>query len=159
MRSYQQVRGFPQRVRGGQRLGVGDVEGHTGDSSLLKGGEQRGTSRREDVLDTSIRLRHPSDYSVTEGARFEVHIAKGRGIHGEDARPFEARLKNDEHVWTMREIEDLERTRVAELLATGMSVRDIAEEIGISKSGVHRLKRRIEQDQKAENAAKAGSGS
>ena len=38
-----------------------------------KGGEQRGTSRREDVLDTSISLRRPSDYLPTEGARFEVH--------------------------------------------------------------------------------------
>ena len=28
-----------------------------------KGGQQRGTSRREDVLDTSISLRRPSDYT------------------------------------------------------------------------------------------------
>ena len=35
-----------------------------------KGGQQRGTSRREDVLDTSISLRHPGDYSPVEGARF-----------------------------------------------------------------------------------------
>jgi putative DNA primase/helicase len=33
---------------------------HTG-----KGGEQRGTSRREDVLDTSISLRRPADYAPT----------------------------------------------------------------------------------------------
>ena len=52
-----------------------------------KGGEQRGTSRREDVLDTSISLRRPADYAPTEGARFEVHIEKGRGIHGEHATP------------------------------------------------------------------------
>jgi AAA domain/Recombination endonuclease VII/Homeodomain-like domain len=119
-------------------------------------GEQRGTSRREDVLDTSIRLRHPSDYSITQGARFEVHIDKGRGIRGDDARPFEAWLKGDEHVWTMSEIDDRDRTKIAELLATGMSVRDIAEAIGISKSSVHRLKQRIEQERKAEDAANGG---
>jgi hypothetical protein len=118
-------------------------------------GEQRGTSRREDVLDTSIRLRHPSDYSIMQGARFEVHIDKGRGIRGDDARPFEAWLNGDEHVWTMSEIDDRDRTKIAELLATGMSVRDIAEAIGISKSSVHRLKQRIEQERKAEDAAKA----
>jgi putative DNA primase/helicase len=39
-----------------------------------KGGQQRGTSRREDVLDTSISLRRPADYSATEGARFEIHF-------------------------------------------------------------------------------------
>src|SRR5207302_1725194 len=47
-----------------------------------KDGQQRGTSRREDVLDTSISLRRPSDYKATEGARFEIHIEKGRGIYG-----------------------------------------------------------------------------
>ena len=51
-----------------------------------KGGDQRGTSRREDVLDTSIRLRHSSDYAPSEGARFEIHIEKCRGVLAERAR-------------------------------------------------------------------------
>ena len=54
-----------------------------------KGGVQRGTSRREDVLDTVIALRRPSDYSQTQGARFEVHIEKGRSLYGEAATAFE----------------------------------------------------------------------
>jgi putative DNA primase/helicase len=44
-----------------------------------KDGAQRGTSRREDILDTSISLRRPADYAGVEGARFEIHIEKGRG--------------------------------------------------------------------------------
>jgi hypothetical protein len=52
-----------------------------------KGGTQRGTSRREDVLDTVIALRHPGDYSPEQGARFEVHFEKTRGSHGTEARP------------------------------------------------------------------------
>jgi hypothetical protein len=44
------------------------------------------------VLDTSLSLRRPSDYTPAQGARFEVHIEKGRSLHGEDAKPFEARL-------------------------------------------------------------------
>jgi hypothetical protein len=39
---------------------------------------ERGTSRREDALDTVIALRRPADYSPEEGARFEVHIEKAR---------------------------------------------------------------------------------
>lgn len=35
-----------------------------------KGGAQRGTSKREDVLDTVIALRRPTDYSADQGARF-----------------------------------------------------------------------------------------
>lgn len=112
-----------------------------------KGGEQRGTSRREDVLDTSISLRRPADYTPTEGARFEVHIEKGRGIHGEQAEPFEARLAiaDGRTVWSMKEVEDVERARVATLLDLGFSIRDIAEETGLHRSKVHRLKQRIEE--------------
>jgi putative DNA primase/helicase len=111
-----------------------------------KGGEQRGTSRREDVLDTSISLRRPSDYVPPEGARFEVHFEKARGIHGDRAKPFEARLeiRDGAMLWTISEIEDVNRARVKALLDDGMSIRDIADETGISKSAVHRLKKQIE---------------
>jgi KaiC/GvpD/RAD55 family RecA-like ATPase len=69
-----------------------------GTSTLLvhhsgKGGQQRGTSRREDVLDTVIALRRPEDYEPTQGARFEVHFEKARGFTGSDAAPFEATLR------------------------------------------------------------------
>jgi RecA-family ATPase len=37
-----------------------------------KGGGQRGTSRKEDVLDTIISLMRPPGYEASEGARFEV---------------------------------------------------------------------------------------
>jgi putative DNA primase/helicase len=100
------------------------------------------------VLDATISLRRPSDYASTEGARFEVHIEKGRGIHGAQAKPFEARLDlaGDKTVWTVKEVEEVDRNRIAALLGTGMSVRDIAEEVGISKSVVHRIKQKLEQE-------------
>ena len=41
-------------------------------------GRQRGTSRREDALDTVIALRRPEDYSPEQGARFEIHFEKLR---------------------------------------------------------------------------------
>ena len=96
------------------------------------------------MLDATISLRRPSDYASTEGARFEVHIEKGRGIHGADAKPFEARLdlREGKAVWTMKDVEDSVRLRVVALLAAGMSVREIAEEIGIAKSVVHRMKQK-----------------
>lgn len=113
-----------------------------------KGGQQRGTSRREDVLDTSISLRRPEDYSPAEGARFEIHIEKGRTVFGNDAKPFEARLQtlNGAAIWTMRDIEDVNLARVKALLEEGLSVRDIADETGIPKSTVQRLKTRIEAE-------------
>jgi putative DNA primase/helicase len=108
-----------------------------------KGGQQRGTSRREDVLDTSISLRHPADYSPVEGARFEIHLEKARGVHGEAAKPFEAKfdVRDRKAMWTTRELEDANRARVQALLDDGLSVRDIADETGIPKSTVHRIKK------------------
>jgi putative DNA primase/helicase len=116
-----------------------------------KGGDQRGTSRREDVLDTSLSLRRPSDYRPDEGARFEVHVEKGRGVHGEAAKPFEARLLtiNGRMEWTTREIEDVNRVRIASMLEDAMSIREIADELGIPKSTVHDIKRKIEESKAA----------
>ena len=57
-------------------------------------GRQRGTSRREDALDTVIALRRPEDYSPEQGARFEIHFEKLRNrVNGADAIPFEEALK------------------------------------------------------------------
>jgi putative DNA primase/helicase len=41
-----------------------------------KGGAQRGTSKREDVVSQSIHLKRPSDYNASQGARFEVVLEK-----------------------------------------------------------------------------------
>ena len=55
-----------------------------------KTGDQRGTSAKEDILDTVIRLDRPKDYRSEQGARFEVHLTKARGI---SARPEQAELQ------------------------------------------------------------------
>jgi putative DNA primase/helicase len=111
-----------------------------------KGGEQRGTSRREDALDTTINLRRPYDYVPSEGARFEVHIEKGRTLYGADARSFEARLAivDGRTDWTVNTVDDIEAARVAAMLEAGLSIRDIAEETGMHRSRVHRIKQRME---------------
>ena len=115
-----------------------------------KGGEQRGTSRREDVLDTSISLRRPSDFRSEEGARFEIHYEKVRGVYGDKIRPFEAKMETrDETSWSMREIEDVNFARVKALLDDEMTIRDIADETGIPKSTVGRIKKQIEELAKA----------
>jgi hypothetical protein len=126
-----------------------------------KHGGQRGTSRREDVLDTSFSLRQPSDYTIDQGARFEVHIEKGRGLAGDRARPFEAQLDltGGKAAWIVKDAEEAVRIRVAALLAAGMSVREIAEETGTNRSAVHRLKQRLEREAKtAEAGEKGGPG-
>ena len=102
---------------------------------------QRGTSKREDVLDVVLNLREPSDYEPSEGARFEVHFEKARGLSGTDAvSPFEAKLelRDDAALWSMRDIEDARLTEILDLREEGMTVRKIAVELGFSKSAVQR---------------------
>ena len=53
----------------------------------------------------------------------------------------------------MKDVEDSARLRVVALLAAGMPVREIAEEIGIAKSVVHRMKQKIEREAKEGEAA------
>jgi putative DNA primase/helicase len=92
-----------------------------------KGGQQRGTSRREDILDTTIHLVRPSDYNGAEGARFEVHFTKTRGLFGDAVTPFEATMtvRDGRTEWSIKEVDDLHLLRVAELRKDGMSFRDI----------------------------------
>lgn len=107
-----------------------------------KGGAQRGTSKREDVLDTVIALRRPVDYMPVQGARFEVHFEKARGFHGEDAQPFEVRyeVRDDAAMWTRTAIADAELHRVAKLMGNGLSVREAGKALEMPKSKVQRLK-------------------
>src|SRR5438270_13845228 len=82
-----------------------------------KGGQQRGTSRREDVLDTVIALRRPEDYNPTQGARFEVHLEKARGVFGDEAKPFEAQLESRQGAmtWSTKDLADADLARVVAL--------------------------------------------
>lgn len=102
-----------------------------------KGGQQRGTSRKEDVLDSVIGLRRPFDYTASQGARFEVHFEKNRGFHGEEAEPFEAWLQGDQ--WAVSPIkcgDDADSLR--KMKDSGLSFRQIAERTGMPKSTVER---------------------
>lgn len=102
-----------------------------------KGGSQRGTSRKEDVLDSVISLRRPPNYDSSEGARFEVHFTKARHFYGEEAQPFEARLLDG--VWQTSEVMQADdEDAVRGLKSQGLTVREIAHRTGMSKSAVAR---------------------
>ena len=108
-----------------------------------KGGAQRGTSRREDLLDSVLTLKHPSDYHAEEGLRCIVDYEKSRGFYGVDARSFEVKMSagpSGESVWTVADCEASTDARASKMFQDGMSIRDVAEELGISRSKAHRLK-------------------
>lgn len=106
-----------------------------------KGGQQRGTSRREDVLDTSIGLKRPPNYSPEQGAVFEVHFQKSRGFTGEDAQPLEASMVIDDRgrqKWSYRSLEASTYERCCDLANEGMKNHEISQELGVDKSTVSR---------------------
>jgi hypothetical protein len=102
-----------------------------------KGGGQRGTSRKEDTLDTVISLSRPPGYSAGEGARFEVRFTKSRGFWGDDAEPFEARFADQK--WVTSEIvsDDSDET-LATMHASGLSLRDMEQRTGVPRSTLAR---------------------
>ena len=105
-----------------------------------KGGAQRGTSKREDILDTVIALRHSVEYSPERGAEFEIHFEKSRGITGDDVSPIAASMSIGGGVqgWSFEPLELSNRERVCALSAEGLNNAEIAEELGIHKSTVGR---------------------
>jgi putative DNA primase/helicase len=103
-----------------------------------KSGQQRGTSRREDILDLVINLAHPSDYEPSQGARFVVSFEKTRGNLGDAAKSFEAQLLADGR-WSTKDTADLNLARAIEMRDQKMSIREVAEELGMSRSAVHRM--------------------
>jgi DNA-binding CsgD family transcriptional regulator len=111
-----------------------------------KGGFQRGTSRREDVLDTVISLKRPGDYMPDEGARFEVHFEKARHLYGDDVKPFEAKLytANGIQQWAIKTLEESLTERVANLLNDGIPQNELAELLGVAKGTVSKHKRKAQ---------------
>jgi len=105
-----------------------------------KTGGQRGTSRKEDLLDTIITLRKPDSYDPREGARFEVHYEKARGFYGEEAAPFEACLReeNGKFIWQVQKIENVQMDKIITLHNEKLTQREIAEELGLSLATVNR---------------------
>ncbi|MBM3556022.1 MAG: RNA polymerase subunit sigma-70 [Alphaproteobacteria bacterium] len=107
-----------------------------------KHGDQRGSSRREDILDASIKLKRPDDYRASDGARFIVEYTKARGFFGLDAEPFEAWLQegpDGKRSWVISPVKADRAEDMRRLKSEGKSVRQIAGELGISKSAVGRI--------------------
>ena len=114
-----------------------------------KSGAQRGTSRREDVLDTVISLRRPIGYQAQQGAVFEIYFEKSRGIYGAEVRPIEATLATDEHgrmVWTYKTVEDSTFDRVVDMINNGFTQKEISEGLGVNKSTVSRHAKRAKRE-------------
>ena len=112
-----------------------------------KGGQQRGTSKREDLLDAVIGLSRPSDYDPSQGAVFVSEFTKARNLAGADAESLEFRLGGDEDraQWVWRTVESSTYDRIVALTKDGLKPGDICAELEINKSTVSRHLRKARE--------------
>jgi hypothetical protein len=105
-----------------------------------RNGQARGTSRREDVLDTIISLQHPENYQARMGACFVVEFMKARHLHGEALQPFVAQLitQHGKSTWQTQAYQGSTYEQVIELANQGASQAEIVKQQGFSKATVYR---------------------
>jgi putative DNA primase/helicase len=109
-----------------------------------KGGQQRGTSKKEDLLDVVIGLSRPKDYDPSQGAVFVSEFTKARNLTGKDAESLEMTMTviDDRATWECRTVEASTYDRVVALTKEGLSPSEICAELDINKSTVSRSLRK-----------------
>lgn len=127
---------------------------HRGITTVLvhhagKGGQQRGTSGREDSLDTVIQLARSTGGDARDGCHFHRSFTKCRSTTGEPVAPLDVRLETANErlqwVWQPLEISTLERARC--LVAEGVQgPTELAEELGINKGYASRILKKLKAE-------------
>jgi len=110
-----------------------------------KNGQQRGTSGREDALDTIIALTLPPGHQAQDGCHVHMRFEKSRGVKGPTVEPLDVRLDESPHgqVWTYAPLEATRTEQVKTMLTDGIPPKVIAEELAIHLSYVYRMKKQL----------------
>lgn len=106
---------------------------------------QRGTSSREDALDTSIILKSPFDYVPENGCSFICHFSKARVRTKDLNRIADTHFQlcedeNGELIWTHSSVKGQVRGEVLKRLEEGIKQNEIAEQLGITKGRVSQIR-------------------
>jgi hypothetical protein len=116
-----------------------------------KDGGQRGTSAREDNIDTSIILKSPYDYSPEDGARFILHFSKAR-VRTKDLSlisDIEFKLIQEEsgrYLWVYGNVRAKRNKEILRLLDEGIQQKEAAEILKISKGQISKVRKKAIDD-------------
>ncbi len=119
---------------------------HTG-----KNGGQRGTSAREDAIDTSIILKKPSNYEARQGARFVMSFTKSR-VDTQDLELLSDMMfqlvgdKDGRVSWEYEEAKVDKRRIIIRMLEDGIRNKDIAKKLGVSASYISKVKSETQKE-------------
>ena len=121
-----------------------------------KNGAQRGTSKKEDLLDISIALDRPKEYLPEQGAAFTAEFTKARHLKGNEAESLEIVLNDveDKAQWSWRTVELSTFDRVVTLANEGLKASEIVIELDIHKSTVSRHLKKEKSDGLLTDASK-----
>jgi 5S rRNA maturation endonuclease (ribonuclease M5) len=113
---------------------------------LGKEGSQRGTSSREDNIDTSIMLKSPPGYNPEDGARFICSFGKNRIRHKHlhmisDSTFHMIPDENGNPVWSYKSTNKANKIEVLKMFDEEFTNKDIAEQLGITPGRVSQLKK------------------
>lgn len=111
-----------------------------------KRGLQRGSSRREDVLDLVVAMRRPLDWTPEDGTRFELQFEKARSLHGAAIETIHARLATHrdrlDWQWATGAEADVTLSRGVALLREGLDVARMGQRLRLSRATAYRLRDR-----------------
>jgi len=102
----------------------------------------------EVIVGWGLRSAHgrPADYTPLQGARFEIHFEKLRQLAGAEATPFEAFIESFNIEagsygvrWLAQDLRPPVLQQAAALFQAGMTVRQVAAMLEISRSEADRL--------------------
>ena len=111
-----------------------------------KGGSQRGTSAREDNIDTSIMLKRPFDYVPEDGAKFILNFQKARvatkdlGLIG-DTQFQLTQNEIGQLTWTWGNVRRETKVEALRLIDEGATNQEIIEALGVTKGRVSQIRK------------------
>jgi putative DNA primase/helicase len=107
-----------------------------------KGGSQRGTSAREDNIDTSIVLKQPDNYQSDDGCRFVMQFKKNRVVSGDHFLIADQEFKYEHGKWDYDNPKTKNKYMVWKMLDEGKPQNEIAEELNLSKGRVSQIRKK-----------------
>jgi len=115
-----------------------------------KDGGQRGTSAREDNIDTSILLKRAPGYAAEDGAAFIVNFTKSRVATRDLPKISDINMKLSEDrdgglTWAFNNTKRQSRSQILKMADSDMENKEISAELGCTRQNVNQtIKRAIE---------------
>lgn len=112
-----------------------------------KAGDQRGSNKKEDVMDVIIHLSRPDDYIQGEDrTRLLIKLSKARHIFGEASQDLEAELDTSGGVavWSCKAAESKYDKAIMMLKEAKLTQQEIAEDLKVNKATVTKWKKKAE---------------